>query len=139
MIRWAIAAGAAMVLATAGVTVVSRQYEIVFEHVQEAQERLARAGFHCRSDRADGSIGSGFLISKEALSWIDVGSLRKVGPMGPDWKGKVWITINRPEWRQESLPDNAGLRCWGSVIAYGDEALLQEVDAALAPLPLPSL
>jgi hypothetical protein len=135
MIRWFLAAGAVVVLATVALTYVAKQYEISFRHLHDAQARVLGAGFHCTSDRADGTLSTGFLISREMVTWSQVGSLRKVGPMGPNWKGKVWVTFSSNDWQLTSLPDHAGMRVWGTVIAYGDEEFLSEIDNSLAPTP----
>jgi hypothetical protein len=135
MTRWVIAAGAVVVLSTAGLAHVAKQHEITFLHLRDAQARLLGAGFHCTSDRADGKLATGFLISRESVTSTQVGTLCKVGPMGPAWKGKVWVTFNSKDWQLSSLPEHAGVRVWGTVIAYGDEDLLSELDDSLAPTP----
>lgn len=135
MIRWMLAAGAVVVFATAGLAYVARQHEITFLHLRDAKVSLLSAGFHCTSDRADGLLSTGFLISRQSISWSDAGSLRKVGPMGAEWKGKVWVTFTRNDWRLESLPEQAGMRVWGTVVAYGDEDLLSELDESLVSAP----
>ena len=114
-----------------GCAVFARQQDVTFERLQEARIRLADLGFHCSSDAANGHTGCGFLISRTALSWSEVGMLRKTGPMGPEWQGKVWVTLNPQHWRLESLPEHAGVRIWGSVIAFGDCDFLKEIDDAL--------
>jgi hypothetical protein len=135
MIRWVLAAGAVVVLTTAGLAYVGKQHEITFLHLSDAQAHFLGAGFHCTSDRADGTLATGFLISRQSLSWSEAGTLCKVGPMGPEWTGKVWVTFNSKHWSLASLPENAGMRVWGTVIAYGDEELLSEIDQSLEPLP----
>lgn len=135
MTRLILAAGATIALATAGLSYVAKQNEIAFTHLSEAKDRLVDTGFYCISDRSDGSLGCGFLISREAMSWSEAGLLRKIGPMGPEWKGKVWVTLHQEHWRVVSLPDHAGVRVWGSVVAYGDEEVLSELEEFLAPAP----
>jgi hypothetical protein len=135
MIRGVLAAGAAVMLATAGLAYVAKHHEITFLHLRDAKTRLLGAGFICTSDRADGTLATGFLISRQSSSWSEAGTLCKVGPMGPEWKGKVWVTFNSNDWRLASLPEHAGMRVWGTVIAYGDEEFLSEIDGSLAPVP----
>jgi hypothetical protein len=132
MVRWNLpAAGALVLLAAAGVCCFARHHEVRFLRLHDAHDRLKSAGFCCVSDREDGILSTGFLLSRRPLSWIDAGSLCKTTPMGPHWQGKVGVTVNNEHWEILSLPDRAGVRVWGKVVAYGDEDLLNEIDAAL--------
>ncbi len=133
MIRWILTAGAVIVLATSGLAFFAKQHEITFEHLRDAQTRLLGAGFYCTSDRADGALSTGFLISRQWVSCTEASTLCKARPIGPDWKGKVWVTFSSDAWRLATLPEHAGHRVWGTVIAYGDEELLSELDESLAP------
>ncbi len=114
-----------------GVAYVVKQNDVAFDRLQEAQAALAARGFYCTSDTANGQVGCGFLISRTAMKWNEVGMLCKTGPMGPEWDGKVWVTLNPDFWRLEVLPEQAGVRVWGAVVAYGDEEFLKEIDEAL--------
>jgi hypothetical protein len=115
----------------------TQQPGVTFHHLQQAKARLAAAGFICTVDSAGGKLGSGFLISREAMSWCEVGSLCKTGAMGPQWTGKAWVTTNPANFNLETLPDRAATRAWGDVVAFGDDQFLAEIDAALAESPTP--
>jgi hypothetical protein len=102
---------------------------ITFADVQDAHRSIEAAGFCCASDRADGKIVSGFLISREPVSGDEIRTLRKVGSMGPEWKGKVWLLHLK---NARSTPDDGGVRVWGDVLAIGDNDLLNEIESALS-------
>jgi hypothetical protein len=110
----------------------ARQASATFHHMDEVKARLAAAGFICTVDSTNGTSGSGFLISRESVSWSEVGVLCKAGAMGPEWVGKVWVTMNPAHFNLVTLPDQAAMRAWGEVVAFGDDQLLQDIDAALA-------
>jgi len=105
--------------------------EVKFAKLRDAQVKLAELGYHCTSDSANGDLGSGFLVSRKPVPWSEVGMICKSGPMGKEWQGKVWVTFNPEYWSLEAVPDNAGVRVWGSIVAFGDEALLSEIESAL--------
>ena len=109
----------------------ANQSTVTFSHLCDAKNRLRGAGFQCTSDCENGTLGSGFLLSHQSVSWGEAGTLCKIGQMGPEWKGKVWVTFNSCRWQLKTLPENAGVRVWGSVIAFGDQDLLNEVDGVL--------
>ncbi len=123
-------AGAAVVLAFAGVSFYFKPHDVAFNGLHDAQAKLAALGYHCTSDAQNGQIGVGFMISREAIAWHDVGTLNKSRGMGPQWHGKVWVTLNPQYWRLEAVPEETGVRVWGSVIAYGDDEVLNEIDDA---------
>ena len=136
--KWIVAGLAGLLLTAAGVSYSSKQAATTFTRLNQAYNRLATAGFHCTADSATGKLGSGFLLSRASATWSDAASLCKIGPMGPEWKGKVWVTFDSSMWQLRTIPENAGVRQWGAVIAFGDEDLLNEVDSMLDPSPFGS-
>jgi hypothetical protein len=106
----------------------ARELDMTFVNLAEARSRLADAGYYCTTDRLDGTLATGFLLSREPAQWNEAGALRKIGAMGSQWHGKAWVTFSSPLWQLQTLPENAGLRVWGKVIVFGDENLLREID-----------
>jgi|ERR1043165_1853403 hypothetical protein len=106
--------------------------EITFHTLLEAKTRLLTLGVHCTSDRANGQLDTGLLVSRSAVTWSEAGSLRKIGRMGPQWKGKVWVTVNPQRWELQTVPDDASVRVWGDIVAFGDAEFLNEIDEALS-------
>lgn len=128
---WKVCAGiTAILLLLAGIGICFPHHDVTFERLQEAKSRLASLGFHCTSDCANGQLSCGFLLSRQTTTWSDVCELRKTGAMGPEWRGRVWVTLNPAYWQLESIPDQAGVRVWGAVVAFGDDELLREIEAA---------
>jgi hypothetical protein len=101
-----------------------------FVSVHDASRRIAAAGFRCTGDRADGQLDNGFLVTREEIKWEDVAVLRKAGPIDEQWKGKVWVAYHSAR-QIYSVPDQAEVRLWGSVCAFGDGELLAEIEGAL--------
>ena len=56
--------------------------------------------------------------------------------VGPEWKGKVWVTQNPRNYHLQTIPDQADSRVWGEVLAFGDAPLLSEIDDALLESPI---
>jgi hypothetical protein len=133
MNRWNVGAAGALLLALAvGYGFTRNNHEdITFARIQDAKARLAKSGFYCTTDCANGQISCGFMLSRKASSWSEVCTMRKSGAMGPEWQGKVWVTLNPQAWQIESIPDQAGVRVWGAVVAFGDDEFLREIEAAL--------
>lgn len=104
---------------------------IVFPNVQEACVNVTAAGFHCTSDREDGVVAHGFLITQDETDWQAANNLCKIGKMGPEWKGKVWVTYTNNNGAICVLPDDASSRLWGSVCAFGDADLLNQIESTL--------
>jgi hypothetical protein len=104
---------------------------IVFPNVPEACVNVTAAGFHCTSDREDGIIAHGFLVTTDETDWRVANSLCKIGKMGPEWKGKVWVTYSNTRGALCVLPDDAASRTWGTVCAYGDADLLNQIEGTL--------
>ena len=125
------AGGAALLLLSAGVAFFTRPHDVAFDRCKRRWLKLALLGFHVTSDCANGQLSCGFMLSRQASSWLDVCTLRKSGTMGPEWQGKVWVTLNPNAWQLESVPERAGVRVWGSVVAFGDDELLREIEAGL--------
>ena len=89
-------------------------------------------GLHCRSDRNDGEIASGFMISRKPLAWEDVNEVPKVRPMRLEWQGKVWVTSHMNlQYPQVTIPDKAKLHIWGTMFAFGDEDIISELEHEL--------
>src|SRR5438552_1818261 len=133
--KWTICLSVAA-LSLVGTAFVYPHHDVTFAHLRDAKARLTAAGFYCTADNAPGHISNGFTISREAITWTEAGLLCKAGPMGPHWKGKVWVTINTAGWGLETMPDDAGTRVWGAVVAFGDEELLGEIDELLSETTL---
>jgi hypothetical protein len=129
---WKGCAGAlALMLLCGALNLFTRAPEVNFERIQDAQSKLASLGLHVTTDGAGGQLSCGFLLSRNAATWTDVCMLRKNGAMGPEWRGRVWVTLSPSVWQLESVPERAGVRVWGSVVAFGDDELLREIEAAL--------
>jgi hypothetical protein len=129
---WQVCAGGATLLVlTAAIAFFTRHHDLTFDRLHEARSKLATMGLHVTSDCANGQFSCGFMISRSSATWSDVCCLRKSGTMGPEWRGRVWVTLSPNDWRIESIPDRAGVRVWGSVIAFGDDELLREIEASL--------
>lgn len=104
---------------------------IVFSTIGDARVNIKSAGFHCTTDRADGFIQSGFLVTREESDWKVVNNLCKIGKMGEEWKGKVWVTYTNESGVLCTVPDDAPTRTWGGVLAYGDAKLLDQIEESL--------
>ena len=133
-IRWFV--GVVAILGLAGLVYSTRQSVVTFAHLCDAQTWFLRAGFQCTPDCATGKLGSGFLLSRQSATWNEAGKLCKVGRMGPEWRGRVWVTFNTRQWQLQSIPEDAGTRRWGAIIAFGDPELLNELDGILTKSPL---
>ncbi len=130
MIRSVLVAGA-IALATCGLALYTKERAVSFHDVRDAKARIASAGFRCTSDRSDGDLVTGFLVSRQPITWYEVGTLCKGRPMGPHWEGKVWVTQKAKDILLMSLPEQVGVRVWGDVLAYGDEEFLSEIENSL--------
>jgi len=108
-----------------------RSPAITFDNLKQAQSRIAAAGYHCRSDRADGMLEFGFLVTHESVDWPVVAELMKVEPFGPEWHGKVWIAILGDQFELSSIPNVPGTRIWGKTVAFGDPEFLDEIEKAI--------
>ena len=128
MMRCTLAAGAILFFALIGFTWYTGHRQLSFANASEAKATLSNVGYLCFSDREDGVTESGFLISREFYPWNKACLLCKIGPMGPQWEGKVWVTYNSPEWTLASVPDNAGVRVLGQchrIWRRGDAARIE--------------
>jgi hypothetical protein len=129
---WKVCAGAvALMLLTGAVALFTRGPGVNFERIQDAKSKLASLGLYVTTDNANGQLNCGFMLSRTSATWTDACLLRKTGPMGPEWRGRVWVTLNPSVWQLESVPERAGVRVWGNVVAFGDDELLREIEAAL--------
>jgi hypothetical protein len=120
------------VLATSGYWIGTES--ATFNDLNESYAVIAEHGFHCRSDRHDGRIASGYMVSRDPMTWADVNEVPKVGPMGAEWRGKVWVTSQmNMQCPQLAIPDKAKLHLWGSLYAFGDEDLISEIEQDVQP------
>lgn len=103
---------------------------ISFDKLSDAWTAVSARGFYCRSDFKDGAVIAGFMVSREPTTWEEANLLFKCGKMSPAWRGKVWITCMHDDLIYFT-PDDAAVRVWGDVCAFGDEKLLNEIEAAL--------
>ena len=72
------------------------------------------------------------MVSRTPTTWTEVNGIAKVGPMGPAWHGKVWVTSRvSGSYPNAGMPYKAKLRLWGKVFAFGDEEVLDELELAL--------
>jgi len=104
---------------------------ITFHDVKEASNSIQAVGFRCTSDRVDGIVASGFMVTEEDATWKDANNLCKSGPMGPEWKGKVWVSLVPAHGTYGTIPENAPTRSWGGVVAFGDAKLLDQLENTL--------
>ena len=130
-LHWYLASGPILLVALMSGAYLVRQPVTAFTQLPDAKARLLAAGFLCTTDSIHGKSGTGFLVSREPVSWGEAGSLCKAGEMGPRWKGKVWVTQSPRNYYLLTIPDDAGTRVWGDVLAFGDANLLSEIEDAL--------
>lgn len=131
MKRLAYTCSAVVVLLIAVRWYLSAYTPISFNDLPDAVSCIRVAGFHVTSDRIDGEIQTGFLVTAEQATWKDANDLVKVNKIGPEWKGKVWVTIIGETGAHGVVPEEANARTWGRVCAYGDKDLLNQVEYAL--------
>jgi hypothetical protein len=127
--RWIVAAMTVLVLGL--YWVFSAPNPIRFPTVTEASVNLTAAGFHCTADRADGVVTCGFMVTQEESTWKVANNLCKIGKMGSEWNGKVWVTYTNDSGTLCTIPDDATTRSWGGVLAYGDARLLDQIEETL--------
>src|SRR5262245_60984445 len=111
--------------------VLNPKTEIAFTSIEEAKNRIGASGFHCIADRADGEFANGVLVGRTPGQWEEANSMCKSRQFGPEWKGKVWISLNSDLCRSEVIGENVAWRTWGRVTAMGDANLLEELETAL--------
>ena len=108
-----------------------------FDSVQQACARLRAAGYHCRSDCQSNAIGiGGVIVSRVPLAWEDVNDMRKTKSR---WSGRVWLCVSTQSVALMFASDELTPRTWGKVLAFGDEALLDEIEQAIGNPALPHL
>ena len=64
-----------VVLALVARFLVTQETPVVFEDLKDALNSIKAQGFHCTTDREDGQMSSGFVVSREELPWEEVNSL----------------------------------------------------------------
>lgn len=99
-----------------------------FQDLKEAAAEARASGLFVTSDRADGVIVHGFVVSPYPIHYTDA-NLLKIGKMGPEWKDKVWVTRTSCNSCLEVIPEDAAVQSWGNVIAIGDSQLLVRLQA----------
>jgi hypothetical protein len=123
---------AAIVVSAGLVAPFTFKNDIAFRNLNDARAQISAQGYFCMSDRKDGHIENGFAVSREKIDWKDANHLVKVGAMGPEWRGKVWIgVIDDGLTDLYGIPDWTGTRVWGNVVALGDASLLAELEQRL--------
>ena len=100
-----------------------------FQDLDEAATKAEASGFFVASDRADGVIQNGFVVSPHPITYVDANHLLKTGKMGPAWKDKVWVTTTSGNFSLESISEDVAVHSWGNVIGFGDPQLLKVVQA----------
>ncbi|MBI3821789.1 MAG: hypothetical protein HY289_03810 [Planctomycetes bacterium] len=129
--RWKyLIAGGMLVVAMVGLAYFTKPAAMTFDDLLAARQQLESLGLHCTHDCSEGR--GGFMLSKEPATTSDAALLCKVGKMNSSWTGRAWVTLNPAAMRVESIPEGAGVRVWGGVLVYGDDALLREIDQILA-------
>ena len=63
-----------------------------FQDLNEAAAKARASGYFVTSDRADGVIANGFVVSPYPFHYTDVTLLLKLVKIGQDWKYTVWFT-----------------------------------------------
>jgi hypothetical protein len=103
---------------------------ISYADLMEARTGIEAEGFFCTSDRTDGKICTGFMVTREPATADEANLLPRGGPMGPEWDGKIWVRkcTGATYW---TMPDNVEHRIWGGVCVFGDKDFLAEIEAAL--------
>jgi hypothetical protein len=106
---------------------------ISFTTLDNARTEIVAVGYHCTSDRKDGKIGGGFVVTREPLDWTEVCDLRRPDRPKQPWTGKAWVTWVDSLIPIPAGPDEQSARVWGKVVAFGDDAFLDELEGALRP------
>jgi hypothetical protein len=113
------------------VTLLLREPAISFSSITQAHRDVQGLNYNCCSDRADGIVDYGFMVSKDEATWEDASLLCKLGPMREGWKNKVWVAPMRSDGTMPTIPDDAGTRIWGQVFVFGDRAFISELESGL--------
>jgi len=108
-----------------------RDGSVHFTDIHHAKASIEEAGFACVGDRRDGTVGNGFIVSREPIDWFEANELWKAGPMGPAWKDKLWVAKASRKLILETTPGDKPPHMWGNVLAFGDQEFLVEVEQAL--------
>ena len=108
-----------------------RMTTIAFTDLEAAQDQLIAAGYHCTSDRIDGKLSFGFLVTRDPIDWEEVGEMLKASSTAQIWEGKVWVTAVGDNFQLQAVPDVPGARVWGKVVVFGDRKFLDEIEATL--------
>jgi hypothetical protein len=110
-----------------------RERPIAFARLSAARTNIVESGYHCTSDRKDGKLEFGFMVTRVPTTWQDVGSVLKIGSLPSEWQGKVWVVQLNDKFQLLSTPapDAADVRIWGNLIAFGDRAFLDELESTL--------
>jgi hypothetical protein len=98
-----------------------------FQNLDEIAAKVQAVGYFVTSDRADGVIENGFVVSPYPINYSDANHLVKIGKMGPEWKDRLWVTRTSSNFCLEAIPDDAAHHSWGNVVAIGDSQLLDRL------------
>jgi hypothetical protein len=126
--RWSLGLFGIIGSVSVAVLLLDQNRACAFESLQHAHVQIVQAGYRCVSDREDGQLQYSFVVSRDALTRADVVAMRKTGPMGPEWSGRVWIVAPVPDSAIETAPGDVPPRVWGRVWAFGDANLLDEIE-----------
>jgi hypothetical protein len=113
------------------IAVLMQRRPLDFQNLDEAAAKAKEVGFFVMSDRADGIIEVGFLVTPDPANTTDANNLFKIGKMGPEWNKKVWVTRTSRLSNLVAISDGAVLHYWGNVVAFGDSQMLDELEAKL--------
>jgi hypothetical protein len=102
-----------------------------FDNLVQARASLEGAGFFCIGDREGDQCVHGFTVAKKPITWSEANEICRIGPMGPEWKGRVWITTQSTVMPMTTTPNDAPPRIWGRVLAFGDPEFLDEIEGRL--------
>ena len=128
---WTVGGILAIGLVAILVTLLLREPAVSYQSLTHAYRDVKSLNYACCSDRSDGAVVHGFMVSKENASWEDAALLCKVGPMGENWKNKVWVVPVGADSEMPTMPNDAGARLWGQVFVFGDRAFISELERGL--------
>jgi hypothetical protein len=120
--------------AVVALSFVERRYAapVAFGAIEEASIAVQNAGLCITADNPSGNITKGFLVSREPLHWLEIVPMSNGTYFAAEWKGKAWLARRWADWRiPDSIPEGAGVRVWGDIVAYGDPDFLDVLERAL--------
>jgi hypothetical protein len=126
--RWSLELFGFLCILSLAVLFLEQRQACAFDNLHHAHTQLVKAGYCCASDREVGRLQYSFVLSPDALTRTDVVAMRRAGPMGRDWKGRVWIVAPASASAMVTAPGDVPPRVWGAVWAFGDRELLDEIE-----------